>query len=111
MGAVAGRGCPVSAAPHQHTPGPWVAKPDEVSCGSEEICRAPLVVCLDGLGCEAGPRWLSNARLIASAPELLAALESLFATGSIRATTSDASREAIAAARAAIASATGRAAS
>jgi len=30
-----------------------------------------LVVCLDGLGCEAGPRWQANARLIAAAPELL----------------------------------------
>lgn len=64
----------MSTSPRQHTPGPWIAKPDEVLCGSEEICRAPLVVCLDGLGCEAGPRWQANARLIASAPDLLAAL-------------------------------------
>lgn len=62
------------SAPAKHTPGPWIAKPDEVLCGSEEICRAPLVVCLDGLGCEAGPRWQANARLIAEAPNLLAAL-------------------------------------
>ena len=58
-------------APGQHTPGQWIAKPDEVLCGSEEICRAPLVVCLDGLGCEAGPRWQANARLIAAAPDMI----------------------------------------
>ena len=59
------------SSPRQHTPRPWIVNRDEVSSGSEEICRAPLVVCLDGLGCEAGPRWQANARLIAAAPELL----------------------------------------
>ena len=81
----------------QHTPGPWTVDNQYIH-GPDGIRF--LAVAGDGAG-------QANARLIASAPDLLASLEELFATDSIRATTSASSIAAIAIARAAIAKATG----
>ena len=80
----------------QHTPGPWTVDNQYIH-GPDGIRF--LAVAGDGAG-------QANARLIASAPDLLAALDGLFATDSIRQTTSSASAAAIVAARAAIAKAT-----
>ena len=66
----------------QHTPGPWVIADDPTSEGvwidhpdlksgeDDEICR-----CLDST--LSGEECLANARLIAAAPELLAALKGM----------------------------------
>ena len=80
----------------QHTPGPWTVDNQYIH-GPDGIRF--LAVAGDGAG-------QANARLIASAPDLLASLEELFATDSIRATTSASSIAAAAIARAAIAKAT-----
>ena len=101
----------------QHTPGPWVTG----GCGDDgwRMILGPKTRFYHAFGeayttgiahisvsdCEAED--LANARLIAAAPELLAALQELFATASIRATTAESSIAAIDAARAAIAKATG----
>jgi hypothetical protein len=62
----------------KHTPGPWVqaeySKLDIVANGDTFIATAR-----DGLNGIARERAIANARLIAAAPELLAALESLVA--------------------------------
>ena len=80
----------------QHTPGPWTVDNQYIH-GPDGIRF--LAVAGDGAG-------QANAWLIASAPDLLAALDGLFATDSIRQTTSSASAAAVVAARAAIAKAT-----
>ena len=64
MGPVAGRGCQVSS-PRQHTPGPWTVDNQYIH-GPDGIRF--LAVAGDGAG-------QANARLIASAPDLYAALE------------------------------------
>ena len=81
-----------------HTPGPW-AVDNQYIHGPDGIRF--LAVAGDGAG-------QANARLIASAPELLAVLEGLFVTDSIRQTTSSASAAAVVAARSALAKATAK---
>jgi len=75
----------------KHTPGPWCVKPynwqrGNVSVFAPRFGRAPYGACVaytpcsDGVGGEAGA--LANARLIAAAPELLAALCEVAVLGS-----------------------------
>ena len=62
----------------KHTPGPWLAKESSSS-------RKQLIVCPRGQIAEIGfvsipvSEWEANARLIAAAPDLLAALERMLA--------------------------------
>jgi hypothetical protein len=91
-----------------HTPGPWtsgraIPADDTVSrivrAGADHIA---VVMDLDGAAQEA----VDNARLIAAAPDLLAALRSIIESSD--ANCGDSLANAISAARAAIARATGR---
>ena len=57
----------------EHTPGPWVASACHVQKGGRSIAFAS-----SGSGVSCGPEEArANARLIASAPDMLAALESI----------------------------------
>lgn len=104
----------------QHTPGPWHAQPEKLHGGKHHVVgRTPMVV-REGQVIARMERSLNakdepcaeaeaNARLIAAAPDLLAALQNIANTLG-RATLDDCERHAFAAhliARAAIAKATG----
>ena len=85
----------------QHTPGPWIAVNETLVRGphGEAICATKWTAY------PSDPNFASNARLIAAAPELLAALEDLFAlaetdeSGRIYGATLDKARAAIAKAK------------
>lgn len=99
----------------QHTPGPWKARPSDTNPARVWITQdAPpntkavpfIAQCAEG-----NPQAEANARLIANAPELLAALERLYKMGEWQRTINDEMGatvgHAYSAARAAIAKATG----
>ena len=68
----------MSPAPRQHTPGPWDVEPK----GSRHFVDGAdglTVAYLDRAGVRERAEIEANARLIAAAPELLAALESIAA--------------------------------
>lgn len=94
----------------QHTPGPWTRKraiPDDDTISRLVFAGDDLIATvhdLDGAGHEA----FANARLISAAPELLEALRAMLATVHDE-ERDDATVAAVAAARAAIAKATGEA--
>ena len=108
MGPVAGRGCKVNPAPRQHTPGPWSlsASFDRVERRVQHGDNPPLVWGIASGINSAHPDYMpraeqiANARLIAAAPELLAALEALcedkYLADPINADRMRAAREAIA---------------
>ena len=56
-----------------HTPAPWDAVDDDILAGDEPIAFMPL---LDGVN---PTEWQANLRLVAAAPELLAALKAMVA--------------------------------
>jgi hypothetical protein len=56
----------------QHTPGPWITKPETAYVDSQVWADGLLIAEVNGKGLE---ETASNARLIAAAPELLAACE------------------------------------
>lgn len=62
-----------------HTPGPWEASDDAILCGDPDMAIGSVFPCdrdksAYGTGFTYGEVTKSNARLIASAPELLEAL-------------------------------------
>ena len=110
----------IIAMTEQHTPGPWVVNPHDANSDdlSLFVSQAPEIADLfqgepdPEFVCAVGPsrkepngRIRANARLIAAAPELLAALEDLFAlaetdeSGRIYGATLDKARAAIAKAK------------
>jgi len=94
----------------QHTPGPWrLSSGDEteIFSGAKPVARAHC----GGLTSVKLPEAEANARLIAAAPELLAALEEMYALYADHAQYDEEGHEtaAINSARAAIARATGAA--
>lgn len=71
----------------KHTQGPWLVEPDEASGQRDLVIVSPSVGCiiylLDCEGTDHGqsddPQAWADARLIAAAPELLAALKDMLA--------------------------------
>lgn len=98
----------------QHTPGPWFADGHYICSAEPDIyARQIAVTCDDGI--TGNSERIANARLIAAAPELLEALNGLFEQCSMihkqwgDGDNTRAADAAIAAGRAAIARAEGRA--
>lgn len=96
-----------------HTPGPWNCNHSSAS-GYDIVCseNSPTDVCVISRRDKTTGEIDANARLIAAAPELLAALETAYMAliGYLPAHRNDVTDAAIGAARAAIAKATGEAA-
>jgi hypothetical protein len=61
----------------QHTPGPWIRKGDWIHGTPESGASQGIAQILGNCGCSKTTE--ANARLIAAAPELLAALELIYA--------------------------------
>jgi hypothetical protein len=100
----------------QHTPGPWVVKPPgsvvghEASCAVKEPSASDWVATVQVSNV---PEWEANARLIAAAPDLLAALDGIVVLAEFgwlhcHPGVRDENLARVRAARAAIAKATGR---
>ena len=93
----------------QHTPGPWAADKYGVITGGEYLCttiaETPVVAWRSAGQKKQSDQAMSNSRLIAAAPDLLAALDMMLATR--RNADSDAGLMAEDQARAAIAKARG----
>ena len=96
-----------------HTPGPWNCNHSSAS-GYDIVCseNSPTDVCVISRRDKTTGEIDANARLIAAAPELLAALETAYMAliGYLPAHRNDVTDAAIGAARAAITKATGEAA-
>ena len=96
-----------------HTPGPWNCNHSSAS-GYDIVCSeiSPTDVCVISRRDKTTGEIDANARLIAAAPELLAALETAYMAliGYLPAHRNDVTDAAIGAARAAITKATGEAA-
>jgi hypothetical protein len=96
-----------------HTPGPWNCNRSSAS-GYDIVCseNSPTDVCVISRRDKTTGEIDANARLIAAAPELLAALETAYMAliGYLPAHRNDVTDAAIGAARAAITKATGEAA-
>ncbi len=60
----------------KHTPGPWEHWGDLVSVAEPQI-GAGNIICVEPPTERSAANWPANARLIAAAPDLLGALESL----------------------------------
>ena len=60
---------------NKHTPGPWnrIKGDRNVYSASGTVCKTPAIIG----GGSAAANWEANARLIAAAPDLLEALESI----------------------------------
>ena len=99
---------PEGAAPKgQHTPGPWTNSNGTIMAPAGKVAEAGNPG-YDGFAAESEHEAIANARLIAAAPDLLAALTHAEVMLSIMADPADASSVAVRdAARAAIARATG----
>ena len=62
----------------QHTPGPWVVRGSHIHETSPSFSGIATVQTFDN------PDWAANARLIASAPDLLEALEGLLGSDLVK---------------------------
>ena len=92
----------------KHTPGPWRLNSDALVCGNGDLMMS-IAICYDKSSAADGvsrDEMKANARLIAAAPELLDALQSLLARVSSDIIANQCWHEEQRAARAAIAKAT-----